>query len=168
MSLRSRTLYTVLVDLGASLAAAGCRRLFLVNGHGGNVEIMRVAARDIALAHGVHVGSCTWWTLVEDEFPRAEVPVPGHAGAFETSIVGALRPDLVRSLPGARRLPDVETFGAARSHVRYERPGALEAIDGYTDQPDLGQAEDGRSALALAIEGLAEELLAFHENATTP
>ena len=167
MSLQSRTLHSVLVDLGASLAAAGCRRLFFVNGHGGNVEIMQVAARDIALAHGVHVGSCTWWTLVADAPPRADVPVPGHAGAFETSVVAALRPDLVRSLPAERRLPDVEPFSAARSHVRYERPGALAAIDGYTDRPDLGLAEDGRSILDLASRGLADELIAFIEDTTS-
>ena len=168
MSLQSRTLHGLLVDLGSSLAAAGCRRLFFVNGHGGNVDIMQIAARDISLAHGVHVGTCTWWTLVENRFPKPEVRVPGHAGAFETSVVAALRPELVRDLPGPRPLPDIEPFGAPPSHVRYERPGSVQAIDGYTDQPDLGRAEDGRTALALAIEALAEELLVFHGSATTP
>jgi creatinine amidohydrolase len=168
MSLQSRTLHSLLVDLGSSLAGAGCRRLFFVNGHGGNVDVMRVAARDISLAHDVHVGACTWWTLVEDHSPKAEVSVPGHAGAFETSVVAALRPELVRDVPGPRRLPDVEPFATARPHVSYERPGAMEAIDGYTDRPDLGRPDDGRAALALAIEALAAELLAFHDDATTP
>src|SRR5689334_5574283 len=91
MSVSSTTYRSLLVELGGSLARGGCRRLFLVNGHGGNAELIQLAAREIALEHGVAVAACTWWKFVRDPSIR----VPGHAGAFETAVVQALQPHLV-------------------------------------------------------------------------
>jgi creatinine amidohydrolase len=155
LSLSSATLRSVLVDLGGSLATAGVRRVFFVNGHGGNVELVQIAARDIMLAHHVLVGACTWWTLVED----AQMRVPGHAGAFETAVVRALRPDLIRAAVVPRR-PDAGGR-APDSRVRVERPGALQALDGYTDDPASGLTADGAAHLDAAVAALADALIAF-------
>jgi len=155
LSLSSATLRSVLVDLGGSLAGAGVRRLFFVNGHGGNVELVQVAARDIMLAHDVLVGACTWWTLVDD----ASMRVPGHAGAFETAVVRALRPDLIQTAVVPRRAGSAGQAPDAR--IRIERPGALRALDGYTDDPASGLTVDATAHLDAAVAALAAALIAF-------
>jgi creatinine amidohydrolase len=107
MSLGTETYYRVLYDLVESLLTSGFRQIFLLNGHGGNSELMQLVVRDLALKHPSRLAAASYWTvaweaLVEEE---AHVPgrLPGHAGAFETSQVMALRPDLVKE----RRQPNL-------------------------------------------------------------
>src|SRR5262247_700423 len=47
VSLRMSTLQAVLTDVCESLVQSGFRRIFLLNGHGGNAELVTVIARDI-------------------------------------------------------------------------------------------------------------------------
>lgn len=167
MSLRSETFLRVVCELAASLVGAGFRRLFLVNGHGGNDELVRVAAREVALERGVRVGACSWWALAREPLLDAGADagsLPGHAGAFETSLILALRPELV-----AEQRPHRDhVVSQPRSYPRIvvsEGDGFWQAIDGYTDSPDKSRADDGRTWLEVAAEVLAEALRDF---ATSP
>ena len=91
-----------------SLVTDGFRRLFLINGHGGNHELIQIAARDVALRHPVVVAAGSWWNIAWDVLVEAgggDVGrLPGHAGGFETSLVMAMRPDVpLGELPDAAR-----------------------------------------------------------------
>ncbi len=164
MSIGAATYGRLLVDLGASLAAGGCRRLFLVNGHGGNRELIVLAAREIARRHDVHAGACTWWALAGARL-RADAPdgarVPGHAGAFETAAIRALRPELVTTAPAPRTALPAHGRPEPERGYHHERPRALDELDGYTDDPALGDAAAGRLALEAGIDALADALRAF-------
>ena len=99
MSISTETYYRVLVDLTESLITDGFRRIFIVNGHGGNHELIQLVARDVALRRDATIAAGSWWTiawdaLVQDGAADAGT-FPGHSGAFETSLVQAMRPDLV-------------------------------------------------------------------------
>lgn len=98
VSLSAATLGAVLDDVLDSLATSGYHRIMVVNGHGGNDEIMRLAVKRFALRTEVTVAACSYWTVTsgEDDGGRPEV-TPGHAGWFETSLMLAARPDLVRT-----------------------------------------------------------------------
>ncbi|HZZ52224.1 MAG TPA: mycofactocin biosynthesis peptidyl-dipeptidase MftE [Pseudonocardia sp.] len=88
VSIGQDALYTVLVELGRS-AGRWMRRLVFVNGHGGNVAVLRRAV-ELLGAEGRDV---RWWScLLPPEFPR-----DGHAGRTETSLMLALAPGLVRT-----------------------------------------------------------------------
>jgi len=165
MSLSAETMLKVLMDLGQSLARSGFRRLFMVNGHGGNHELIVITARDLALQEGIEVGACSWWALAADELSAAGAgdlgAFPGHAGAFESSLVLALDASLVRE-PRPHR--DSGTDSGSRSvnvPVRIERPGTWQAIDGYTDSPDRGSAHLGELFLQVAITKLVETIANF-------
>ncbi len=99
MSLSTTTYYRVLIDLAESLISGGFQRIFFINGHGGNDEVVHLVARDLALQHPVHCAAAAYWAIAWDALLAAQAgqagQVPGHAGAFETSLVLALRPDLV-------------------------------------------------------------------------
>src|SRR5437867_6450480 len=100
LSLSLTTFIQVVEEVCESLALSGFKRIAIVNGHGGNDAAIRVAATDVSLAHRVSVAAASYWTiaaraLIEDGRVREVGQLPGHAGGFETSLVLALRPELV-------------------------------------------------------------------------
>jgi len=165
ISLSAETLLNVLHDLGTSIAAAGFRHLFVVNGHGGNHELIALMARDLALKLPLAVAAGSWWAIARDTLLSNGGDqigrLPGHAGAFETSIVLALRPDLVREPRPHRDGPTAGGPLAFASPYRMELPGSWQRIDGYTDSPDLGTAGAGQRFLEAGTQAVAAAMLAF-------
>jgi len=89
VSLRASTLQAVLADVLDSLATSGFRRVLVVNGHGGNDEIMRLAVKEYALRADVALAACSYFSL-------GDGGTPGHAGHYETALMLAAHGDLVR------------------------------------------------------------------------
>jgi creatinine amidohydrolase len=83
----------------SSAAAHGYRRFFLLNAHGGNMAIGGVAVEQLAaLLPECDVVFATWFRAASNELRslvEGEYPAVGHACEFETSLVMAIRPDLV-------------------------------------------------------------------------
>jgi creatinine amidohydrolase len=162
MSLSSATLLAVLADLGASLVTSGFRRVFLLNGHGGNHHVAVQAAQDLALAHDVDAAAASWWHLAASDLIAAGAlvhgNVPGHAGAFETGLVLALRPELVVDPPHRP---------AATGRYSFDEPLKLAlrdswaAIDGWSDSPAAGRAADGATHLEIAVTAVAAAIERF-------
>lgn len=173
ISIPTETYYRVLRAGIGSLVRDGFQRVLVINGHGGNHELIQLAARDLALElPAVHLGAGSWWTIAWDALVAAGAAevgrFPGHAGRFETSIVLAMRPDLVvgplphRENPGST---DPRRFGA---DLRAEHAGSWQAIDGYGDSPDLADADLGARWLDLAAEAVAEAFIGFQRASGGP
>lgn len=165
LSISTKTYYDFLFELVESLVMDGFRAVFIVNGHGGNHELVALVARDVAMRRRVDIAAGSWWNVAWDALVEAgahEVGrVPGHSGAFETSLIMALRPDLVREPRPHRDDPgrtDPARFGGL---LRSERADAWLHIDGYTDSPDLGAAESGSRYVELAAQELARQFISF-------
>lgn len=151
LSLGTRTLELVLVDLLESAASAGFRRVFVVNTHGGNTATCSVAVAEAARAHGLLAATALTTNLVDPA--SIDGPRHGHAGVFETSLMLALDPDTVRT-DKLRPSPG----GGARARRRglvVAEPGRWEELDGFTDDPQTASAEHGQQALAACIQALA-------------
>ncbi|MDE0169890.1 MAG: creatininase family protein [bacterium] len=172
MSLDAGTFLAVLMDLGRSLARASFRRLFIVNGHGGNHELIGIAARDLALEEGIEVAACSWWAMAHHELASAGAAeigrLPGHAGAFESSIVLALDATLVREPRPHRPEWSSPLIGTVDAPVRIERPGSWEATDGFTDSPSRATAALGRTYLKIGIDRLTEAVSEFYMGSNAP
>ncbi len=157
-SLSSETFLRVLMELGETLVQSGFGRLLLLNGHGGNHQLVQIAARDLALAHDVDVAACSWWNLAADALAEAGAlgrgRLPGHAGAFETSVILALRPGLAREPLPARDDPGPATI-AFRDPLSVELHGGWSAIEGYTDSPAAAHAEHGRQYVEIGVDAVA-------------
>ncbi len=169
MSLDTETYSRTVIALCESLIAGGYRRIMLVNGHGGNHELLQLVARDLALKHPVSLAAASYWTVAWDALVKLDAHVacrfPGHAGAFESSVMLALRPELIQEPRPAREAsPSTDPRGFVRPY-RAEHPGAWQAIDGYTDSPANGDAERGRQYLAVISEELARAMIEFHQQA---
>lgn len=152
----------ILCDLLTPLLEDGYLRLLLLNGHGGNIDTMHVVLRRLQ-ARWVErqLSAASYWELAEQELAAlAEGPrkTMGHACEFETSMVLALRPELVRreqiqddpapSEPALRGLYLPEDMKQKTDH------GAV----GY---PERASADKGRKFLDAAIARTAEVVRAL-------
>jgi creatinine amidohydrolase len=149
LSLPSETIIQVAREVCVGLAASGFRRILIVNGHGGNDEAVRIVARDLANSHQVAVAATSYWTLAQSTPAVAEAraagPVPGHAGHFETSLMLAIRPDLVDGRPEAGT---GRSDPAPRPSVTLARSGSrIGDGPGHTDDASRASADLGRRLL---------------------
>jgi creatinine amidohydrolase len=95
-SLSTSALQAVLADLTQSMHADGWKKLMIINSHGGNPEIITLAARDARVELDLHVYILNTAGLYEDEaFPTRELEYGIHGGALETSLMLAVKPEWV-------------------------------------------------------------------------
>jgi creatinine amidohydrolase len=98
LTLRPETLLGFVSDLVESLTRWGVRRLLVVNGHGGNVDAIRLAARAARRDHQALVAGVMWAQIAADEIAqRVTSELYGHACEIETSVAMVLAPELVRA-----------------------------------------------------------------------
>jgi creatinine amidohydrolase len=99
ITLSGETLLATMNEIGESVYRAGFRKLLIVNGHGGQPQIMEVSAREMRLRHGdyIVVPSSTWRVphVGGRYFSDKEKRLAMHAGHGETAIMLALAPDTV-------------------------------------------------------------------------
>ena len=98
LSLSPETTMRLWLDIGASVAAAGLRKLVLFNSHGGQVSLLDIVGRELRVQHDLLVVHASWFSFgsPEDLFADREVRFGIHGGAIETSMMLHLAPDLVQ------------------------------------------------------------------------
>lgn len=109
VTLTSETLVRVLKEIGDSVARSGFRRFVIVNGHGGNTEVIDFVIRDIREKTGLMVFALHLYLRVavpSDGLTEAEQVYGIHAGDVETSILLRCHPELVREDRVPASLPD--------------------------------------------------------------
>jgi creatinine amidohydrolase len=164
ISIRAGTLRSILLDVGEALARRGLSVLALVNSHfdPAQVAAVRTAADELRGFGGsglrVAFPDLTRRKLADrlsEEFRSGAC----HAGRYETSILLAERPDLVREAARAMLPPLpvslVEAIRDGRS--TFEDAGLPLA---YCGDPAAARAEEGRALLVVLGEILAESVRA--------
>ncbi len=98
LTFSASTLMAMWTEIGDSVAAAGVRKLVLLNSHGGQIAPMDIVARDLRIKHKMLVVAANWFAMgLPEGLLTAEEDRHGiHAGDLETSVMLALHPDLVR------------------------------------------------------------------------
>lgn len=163
ISLSAATLGALVGDYVASLSRHGFKNIVVVATHGGNFGPLAQAVHGLRAAYP-QVNIVDYTDLnhlmsalagASAEFGVSAEASGGHAGESETSLMLALRPDLVKMERAVRgyvvAVPDAEV--AAR--VFAEGIGALSA-DGVLGDARLGKAEKGRVYLERFVEALVE------------
>lgn len=168
LSLSTATYLAGISDLLDTALTSGFRRVYVLNSHGGNVDCVRLAARDTALVQCAVVGSCSYWDVSLPAILKAgldgKAPVPGHAGQFETSLMLAIRPDLVR----------MERLKAITQHTPVQAglttPGSIiqahgdwGRMEGVTDIPNAPSSDLGRRLLEVIGTSVAAAIAEFDE-----
>lgn len=167
LSLSSETMIMVIKDLVRSLDKCGFRQVFILNAHGGNDEVIRIAARDLASELGVSIAAASYWTIAQRQIDMlvskrewAVARVPGHAGDFETSLMLRLEPDLVRlELRPLCRNDPVPALRKSGVFVQYS--GDSVGLDGVSDNSQNADQDLGREAFDVIAQAVAETVRDF-------
>jgi creatinine amidohydrolase len=100
LTLSPATVIALWTEIGACVARAGVKKLLLLNGHGGQVSVMDIVARELRTRCGLLVYSASWFSLplpeaVAGQFSAQEHRFGIHAGEIETSMMLHLAPTTV-------------------------------------------------------------------------
>ena len=152
ISLSPATATALVTDICASLIEQGFLRVCLVNSHlePAHVASLRAAATAVEARTGRKLAFADqterrWARTLTDEYKRGAC----HAGSYETSLMLAARPELVRD--SRRALPPlpINLAEAMKHGVRsFEEAGA---VDAYFGDPAGATVEEGESIYALLV-----------------
>ena len=159
LTLDFETFHGLLRNLCRSICHHGFRRIFLLNGHGGNIAALNVICSELVRElEGLRVVSGTYWTLPEVAEKFAEIlevqQNVRHAGEAETSMMLALEPELVDQsiLNQADGTPEIPFYGSGVSRwVSFKEVSA----NGVIGSPSVATAAKGELLLEVASEGIA-------------
>jgi len=98
LTLSPETAIKAWIEIGESVARAGCRKLVIANSHGGNTAVLDIVARELRVRYGMLVvpASLHRFGYPDGLFDLQERQHGIHGGDIETSLMLAFRPDLVR------------------------------------------------------------------------
>ena len=156
----------LLIELCRSIVNFGARKIFLLNGHGGNDVPVRAALRELKSEFPkARFVFASYWSLAAESIRKTRRSGPGglgHACEMETSIMLHLCPERV-TLRRARRDGPRHTDPYRKTDMQYARPvyfvNEFDEVSrtGTIGHPDLATAEKGKRFL----EGIVKEVLAF-------
>ncbi|MBV7542910.1 creatininase family protein [Acidovorax sp. sic0104] len=100
LTLSPATVIALWTEIGECVARAGIQKLLLFNGHGGQVSVMDIVARELRTRCDLIVYSASWFSLplpdaVAGQFSAQEHRFGIHAGEIETSMMLHLAPGTV-------------------------------------------------------------------------
>lgn len=149
LTFSAQTLIAMWMEIGACVAAAGVRKLVLLNSHGGQIPVMDIVARDLRVRHNLLTVAANWFAM---GFPpgllsETEERYGIHAGDLETSVMLALQPQLVQMDQARDFRSAAQDIAADNRHLGLGPAGRL----GWQAQ-DLNPAGTCGNALAASAE----------------
>ncbi|MFP5476026.1 MAG: creatininase family protein, partial [Gammaproteobacteria bacterium] len=91
VTLTGTTLLSTVTEIGESVYRAGFRKLLLANGHGGQPQVLEMAARELRLRHGDFVvvphGVSRLPSAASRQVSEQEKRLAMHAGHSETALM---------------------------------------------------------------------------------
>jgi creatinine amidohydrolase len=168
LTLRPDTFVGFISDVAESLSHWGVRRVVVVNGHGGNIDGIRLAARAVRRDQGSIVAGLMWSQLAADETARlAQSERYGHACEIETSVAMVLAPDSLH----ADRISEPQPAGTLQRltdppRAVVDRPTWFRewTENGALGEPRLASAEIGASVVDVAYRRALEFVRQFAED----
>jgi creatinine amidohydrolase len=180
LTLSATTLLQTLMEVGESVYRAGFRKLVFVNGHGGQPQVVDIAARDLhqrfsdfqVFPHFV------WNALPPNAFSPWLSPQESqdgiHAGDAETSLMLALLPDRVKFdravaeyPPALNDYPSLSWEGA-RPIAWMTRDLSQTGTIGNPTTASVVKGQQMLAALAAAWAKILKEIYAFQFPDTSP
>lgn len=154
------------IGIGEELSRTGTRKLVMLNAHGGNSPLMTIVATELRVRCRMLAVATSWnrFGYPPDLVGEEERTLGIHGGFIETSVMLAIRPDLV-SMDRARDFPSAQTdFQHDFTHLRAYGPHAFGWMmrdlspDGVVGNAAAASAEAGNRILDHATEGFLQLL----------
>ena len=170
ISLSPDLLLNTYLQVLSSLYRAGFRRIFMLNGHGGNEAVINLALMEARSAHRdlLVTGSSYWRLAAEDLASIQDDRGSGiaHGGDVETALVSFLDQSLVDYTKAAQNRP---LWGSPYLKGGFDKTPAVMvgrrrsdiSLSGSTGNPKLGTPEKGAEMFAAIVKRVTEFLVDF-------
>lgn len=144
------------LDIGHACLARGVSRFIMLNAHGGNSPLMTIAATEMRVRLSMLAVATSWtrFGYPDGIVSERERAIGIHGGMIETSVMLALRPDLV-NMAKARDFSSAQSrFEQEFTYLRAYGPHAF----GWTmaDLSPVGAVGDAAAASAQAGEAILD------------
>lgn len=160
ISFTPQTFSSMIAEITHDLYESGFRTLIVINGHGGNRPILDSSITSIKHAHpDLQLYSFTTLDIAREKFrelrksPRQLI---GHADELETSMMLALRPDLVEMAKAVTEKPvfppGISLESEDLSRVTYGWKTKEVTESGIIGSPNLATLETGRILLDYVVQ----------------
>jgi creatinine amidohydrolase len=168
MTLSASTYMAVLHDIGASVAAAGIKKLVLYNTHGGNTSLNDVMARDLRAEFGLRTFHMSGGAGAKLEgIAPQEARYGFHAGEVETAWLLAATPELVDTKAYTSNyiahVEDANVLSPENGAVNFAWLTRDIAPSGVLGDPTAATAQNGERWIAACAEKAAAALMAAYE-----
>lgn len=152
------------IGIGERLADEGCRRLVLLNAHGGNSPLMTVVTTELRVRRKMLAAATSWtrFGYPAEHVSPEEKAIGIHGGLIETSVMLALRPDLVRMEAAedfaSRQTEFVQNFRHLRAYGPHAFGWMMRDLSkaGVTGNAAAATGEAGEAIIEHSLKGLAE------------
>ena len=148
LTLSLETVTHAWIEIGDSVARTGCRKLIVMNSHGGNVPVIGAVVRELRVRHRMLAVQAGWHALgyPEGMFSPRERAHGIHGGDAETSLMLAIKPQSVRMSEARNFVSAAEAIEEEFARLRVTQPIGI----GWTssDLHQLGAVGDAASATA--------------------
>lgn len=167
LSVSAHTFLAVVRDLGASIAAAGFKKVALYNTHGGNTSLVDVLARDLRAEFGLRTFSLFGSGGAVFEGVNTQERTYGfHAGEIETAFLLQATPELVHTaeytINYIARVDQPELLKPEGSPANFAWLTKDIAPSGVMGDPSPATAENGERWSNEAAARIAEILVAMY------
>jgi creatinine amidohydrolase len=142
-----------------AVARNGLRKILILNGHGGNMTALNALVGELSGEMALPIAFATYWIPAQEEFSRIlekQLSV-AHACEAETSMLLALRPDLV-TMSGLEGVNPPPEWRGGYSDVYVWRSVSDWSPSGIAGVPSAASAEKGERLLDAAARALAARL----------
>jgi creatinine amidohydrolase len=149
LSVSPESLKAYLRDVCSGLVFHGIKRILFMNGHAGNVPAIGDLSREF-IARGIRCAQVDWWRaigrLAVGIADTGDVAV-GHAGENCTSVVMAIRPDLVDMSLATREQAQTGLSGKYPEIMQYDRSYRDITKSGMTGDATTATREKGEAMI---------------------
>ena len=157
VTLSAEALLDQLQGIAAAMSEAGFRRLVLFNGHGGQIALLQVAARQLQQQFP-SLAVLPWFLWsgppgVLEQIPEPERSQGLHAGRLETSLMLALHPQLVGEWPASEPMPSPPEGLSLEGAVPTAWRTSSLSKSGVVGDPSGASAAEGQQLLQGLVDG---------------
>ncbi len=154
------------LSIGEAMHKRDIRKFLMLNAHGGNSPLMTIVAQELRVRFDMLAVATSWTRFIKQSplIDANEQAIGIHGGDIETSVMLALRPDLV-SMEKAANFPSlqqklIENYKHLRAYGPHAFGWKMSDLnrEGVVGNARAATAEKGEALLELAVDGLVELL----------
>jgi creatinine amidohydrolase len=160
MSIRPEVMTMYIADILRNVLHLGFRRIFVLNGHDGNIGPGRGALAQVAdESKDSALLFTSWWEFLPGDMMKSLGMFRqgngghGHGGPLETSAVAAFRPDLIH-LDRAKDLPEPPDLSGGTPY--FLQKSTAKDWPGYSGNVSEASAEKGRKLVQISEDAIVK------------